>query len=309
MEPVSHIVVDWGTSSFRLWALDRAGQVLAERRSTQGLAASATDGFEVVLETHIAALGIGEDVPVMMCGMVGSRSGWIEAAYLAAPVPLAGLAAQTTLVPSTRRPIHVLPGIAQNDPHHFDVMRGEETQLLALTTREGACLACLPGTHSKWVRLEDGTIEGFASFMTGELFQLIREASVLAPALSGAAPVEPASPAFAEGVAEALAAPESIGNALFALRASWLLAATPATSALARLSGLLIGLELAGARQRFGNLDGVSLIASAPAAPLYRQAFAVAGLADIRAFDAESCVREGLHAAALATFQLEGAVS
>lgn len=308
MERPSHIAVDWGTSSFRLWALDRRGHVLAERRSAQGLAASAVAGFENVLESHLAALGVGEGVPVMMCGMVGSRSGWVEAAYLPTPMRLAGLAARTTHVPSARRLIRVLPGIAQNDPRRFDVMRGEETQLLALATSTQSCLACLPGTHSKWVRLEDSAVEDFASFMTGELFQLLRDGSILAPALGGAEPVDPSSSAFAEGIAEGFAAPGSVGNALFALRAGWLLAATPATPALARLSGLLIGLELAGARQRYGALDGTCLIAAGPAAALYSRAFAAVGIPGVKAMDADNCVREGLHAAALAAFQIEGAV-
>ncbi|MDQ0512623.1 2-dehydro-3-deoxygalactonokinase [Ancylobacter amanitiformis] len=305
MGTLSHVVVDWGTSSFRLWALDRTGHVLGERRSAQGLAASAAEGFEAVLESHLAALGIGDGVSVMMCGMVGSRSGWVEAAYLDAPVRLDELAARGTHVPSARRLIHILPGIAQRDPIHPDVIRGEETQLLALARRGHDGLACLPGTHGKWVQLTDGAVARFVTFMTGELFQLLRERSVLAPALQGGAPVDPSSPDFSAGVADALAAPASIGNALFALRAGWLLADRPADAALARLSGLLIGLEIAGARERLGAIAAVTLIASGPSAALYRQALAIAGLAVPDELDAEDCVRRGLHEAALIAFRLE----
>lgn len=302
MQALSHVVVDWGTSSFRLWALDREGHVLGERRSAQGLAASASQGFEAVLESHLAALGVPDGVPVMMCGMVGSRTGWVEAAYLDAPVRLERLAGLATRIPSARRQIRVLPGIARRGGDHPDVMRGEETQLLPLAEEDHGGLACLPGTHSKWVALEAGTVARFATFLTGELFQLLRSASVVAPALEGAAPVDAEAPAFAGGIADALEAPEGTSNRIFEIRAGWLLADTPATNALARLSGLLIGLEIAGARRRMGGLDGAVLIASEPAASLYRRALLLAGVPDLTVRDAESCVRQGLHAAANLAF-------
>ncbi|MBS7540081.1 2-dehydro-3-deoxygalactonokinase [Ancylobacter lacus] len=307
MDGLAHVVVDWGTSSFRLWALAADGRVLAERRSAQGLAASAAEGFEAVLESHLAALGVADGVPVMMCGMVGSRSGWIEAAYLDAPLRLEGLAERAVAAPAARRPVRILPGIAQRSPSHPDVMRGEETQLLALAAEGHDGLVCLPGTHSKWVALETGALAGFATFMTGELFHLLRTASVVAPAIAGATDGGGATEAFAGGVADAMAAPETAGNRLFELRAGWLLAGTAPDTARDRLSGLLIGLELAGAARRLGRLDGTVLIASGPIAPLYRDALALAGAAGIRLRDAESCVRAGLHAAALAAFQTEGA--
>jgi 2-dehydro-3-deoxygalactonokinase len=304
MGEVSHIVVDWGTSSFRLWALDRAGAVLAERRSAQGLAAAGVEGFETVLESHLAALAIPEGVPVMMCGMVGSRAGWVEAAYVATPAGLEGLTEKAAHVPSMRRLIRILPGIAQRGAAGADVMRGEETQLLPLIRDGFKGLACLPGTHSKWVRVEGGEVAFFATFMTGELFHLLRSASILAPAVEGAAMVDPASDAFAQGVKDGLAAPEMLGNQLFRLRAAWLLEGEGPQAALARLSGLLLGTELAGAA-RFGGRGPVALIASGPAAALYQVALALAGVADVTTHDAEDCVRAGLHAAAVTAFRLE----
>src|SRR6202043_1012682 len=100
MEALSHGVVDWGSSSFRLWALDREGRVLGERRSGQGLAVAAAEGFEAVLQSHLNALGVPDGVPVMMCGMVGSRAGWVEAPYLDAPVRLKRLAELATRAPA-----------------------------------------------------------------------------------------------------------------------------------------------------------------------------------------------------------------
>lgn len=303
----SHVVVDWGTSSFRLWTLDREGHVLAERRSADGLAASGARGFETVLETHLAALQVPAGTPVMMCGMVGSRAGWVEAPYLDVPVRLDGLPASATVVPAART-VRILPGIAQRSAGHPDVIRGEETQLLTLALGRHDGLACLPGTHSKWVRLEHGTVESFATFMTGELFQLLRTASIVKPAVEDADAVDPASPAFAAGVADALAAPALATNLFFELRAGWLLADNGADETLARLSGLLIGIELAGAAIRYGRLDGTVLIAAGGAAALYARALDIAGARNVVIEDAEACVREGLHAAAsIAFLQTEGA--
>ncbi|QJP16252.1 2-dehydro-3-deoxygalactonokinase [Starkeya sp. ORNL1] len=306
MSALSHVIVDWGTSSFRLWTLDRDGRVLAERRSGDGLAISGQRGFETVLESHLAALGVPGGVPVMMCGMVGSRAGWVEAAYLDAPVRLDELAARSTIAPAARRPVRILPGIAQRSPTHPDVIRGEETQLLPLALDGQSGLVCMPGTHSKWVRLADGAVESFATFMTGELFQLLRTASVVKPAVEGGE-VDADGAAFADGVAAALAEPESATNRFFELRAGWLLAGTASDDALARLSGLLIGVELAGAARRYGSLSGTVLVASGAAATLYVRALDIGGADDVVVRDAEACVREGLHAAAsILFFQREG---
>lgn len=304
MSEISHAVADWGTTSFRLWALDPAGQVLGTRRSDDGLLRAARSGFESVLEAHLAALGVPEGAPVMLCGMVGARTGWVEAAYLTAPVRLDDLAARATPVPARLRPVRILPGIAQRDAGRPDVMRGEETQLLALSAEGFSGLACLPGTHSKWVRLDAGVITGFATFLTGELFHLIGTGSVIAQAMTGADPVDPATPAFAEGVADALEHPEDLSNRLFELRARWLLEGPSPTDSLARLSGLLIGLELAGARARHGDLDGTVLIASGAAVRLYTHALAIVGARDVPVRDADALVRAGLHAAAIQAFDL-----
>ncbi|GLK71427.1 2-dehydro-3-deoxygalactonokinase [Ancylobacter dichloromethanicus] len=307
MDCVSHVVVDWGTSSFRLWALNRAGGVLAERRSAQGLLAAASEGFEHVLDSHLAALSVPEGVPVMMCGMVGARAGWVEAAYMDAPARLDRLAEQAAQVPSARRPIRILPGIAQRGAGEADVMRGEETQLLALVGDGFEGLACLPGTHSKWVVVAQGQVQRFATFLTGELFHLLRSGSVIAPAVEAAAVMNPRAPAFARGVEDGLAAPETLANRLFRLRASWLLEGTAPADTLARLSGLLVGSELAGAARQVGTLANVALVASGPAAEVYEKALALAGVPGVVRHDAERLVRSGLHAAALSAFRLERA--
>ena len=78
-------------------------------------------------------------------------------------------------MPGQDRDIRILPGIAQRDPKAPDVMRGEETQLLGALGVDAAddAVVCMPGTHSKWVRANGGTVERFATFMTGELFDVV----------------------------------------------------------------------------------------------------------------------------------------
>lgn len=301
----TYAAVDWGTTSFRAWAIDATGHVLAETRAKDGLTTAAERGFETVLEEHMAALGLGSEAPAILCGMVGSRAGWVEAAYLETPLELGDLGARATKVPGIARPVFILPGLAQRAAWEPDVMRGEETQLLGVVAegyRSG--LVCMPGTHSKWVSLSDGVIEAFSTFMTGELFQLMRSHSILRQAVDGEGAIS-ASPAFLDGVRRAFESPALATNFLFSIRAGWLLHdAAPADQA-ARLSGLLLGLELAGAAERHGDLRGSALLASGPIADLYAAAFEAIGMGSFRRLDADSCVRHGLTQAALSLFSKE----
>lgn len=296
---------DWGTSAFRLWLLAEDGTVLAERRSDEGLmAARAAGGFETVLERHLSALGAPADLPVLLCGMVGARSGWVEAAYLDAPLALASIGAHATPAPDLRRPVRILPGIAQRDPARPDVMRGEETKLLGLDLADG--LVVMPGTHGKWVRLSGGRLESFATFMTGEIFAHLSasQRSVLREALAEGE-VTADDPAFRDAVAEAAAEPASILNRLFQLRAGWLLEQRERPANLARLSGLLLGLECAGARDLFGSAAQPVLVASGAAANRHAAALEIAGFGAPTRVDAEDAVRAGLLAAARTAFDEE----
>jgi 2-dehydro-3-deoxygalactonokinase len=282
--------VDWGTSRFRLWLMAPDGTVLAERRSDEGLAEAAARGFAALLEGHLAAGGAPAGLPVVICGMAGSRQGWTEAPYLPVPARLDAVPAAAVRVPGLARPVHILPGLSQANPP--DVMRGEETQLLGAGLADG--LACLPGTHSKWVTLRGGRVEGFATHMTGELFALLSRHSILRHGLGTAG----RGLAFRDAVLAVLDDPAGIGNRLFGLRAAGLLAAADPDAAASRLSGLLVGLELAGAF-RGGRPSAVTLIASGSLAPLYAEALAAAGVA-AAVMDAEAACRSGLLAAARA---------
>ncbi len=294
---------DWGTSAFRLWLLAKDGSVLAERRSDEGLmAARAAGGFETVLERHLSGLGAPADLPVLLCGMVGARSGWVEADYLDAPLSLASIGAHATPVPGLQRAVRILPGVAQRDPTRPDVMRGEETKLLGLDLADG--LVVMPGTHAKWVRLAGGRLRSFATFMTGELFAHLSTSarSVLREALSDGE-VAADDPAFLDGVREGVAEPAAILNRLFQLRAGWLLDRRERPENLARLSGLLLGLECAGARAVLGEAAAAPVVVAAGAtAGRHAAALEIAGFGASRCVDAEDAVRAGLLVAARTAF-------
>src|SRR3954452_20420053 len=116
MKQADYVAVDWGTSSFRLWLVDRAGDVLGERRSHEGMMAAGKLGFAAVLQSHLEAVGAAPGLPVVVCGMAGARQGWVEAGYVDTPAQLASILKHAVAVPGQGRDIRILPGIAQRDP-------------------------------------------------------------------------------------------------------------------------------------------------------------------------------------------------
>jgi 2-dehydro-3-deoxygalactonokinase len=300
MTEPAYVAVDWGTSSFRLWLVDRVGEVLAERRSGEGMLTAAEDGFPAVLQAHLAAVEAPDHLPVLVCGMAGARTGWVEAGYVDTPAPLADVLKKAVRVGGEARDIRILPGIAQRDAAAPDVMRGEETQLLGALGLEaaGEALVCMPGTHSKWARVKDGTVERFSTFMTGELFSVVSRQTILSLAVAGADEAEDVA-SFTAAVKAAYDAPAFAANLLFTARSRQLLFGGTPTAARETLSGTLIGAELAAGLS--GNVPraGVTLIASGRLAALYRHAFDTLSVL-VRPLDAEEAVRRGLSMAAAA---------
>ena len=296
-----YVAVDWGTSSFRLWLVGKDGSVLAERRSGEGMTTAAKTGFAAVLDGHLDGVSAPRDLPVIVCGMAGARQGWVEAGYLDTPAALSAIPDAAVRVPVEGRDIRILPGLAQRDPSAPDVMRGEETQLLGAmeTLGSGRHLVCMPGTHSKWVSVAAGRVVAFATFMTGELFEAIATQTILSHSVSEGGRVDPTSAAFRSAVAEARDQPARLTNRLFSLRAGNLLHGLSAGEAKARLSGLMIGIEIAGALSMVDGDASVALVVSGPLGDLYRSAFTAVGIeaADI---DADEAVRAGLATAAKA---------
>jgi 2-dehydro-3-deoxygalactonokinase len=293
--------VDWGTSRLRIWLLDEAGAVLAERRSDEGMLTARPDGFARILEAHLAAMGAPDDLPAIICGMAGSRQGWVEAPYVAVPASMQGIFAGAAPIPGSRRDIHILPGVAQRDSEAPDVMRGEETQLagIASLVASDSHIVCMPGTHCKWVEIAGGSIAGFSTYMTGELFAVLAGHSILSHALGAEAhAVSAADPVFRQWCQSSLADPGGVSARLFGIRASTLLLDLQPAQAAAALSGLLIGAEIGFASRRFVKPGTpVVLVASGALRPLYEAALGWAGI-EMRAVEADEAVRAGLFAAA-----------
>ncbi len=302
MTAAAFAAVDWGTSSFRLWLLDPAGGVLAERRSGEGMLVAGTEGFSAILERHLADAGAPSGLPVIICGMAGARQGWVEAPYVSVPASMGTIVAGAVAVQGGSREIRILPGLAQRDADAPDVMRGEETQLAGIAPlfAKGRHLICMPGTHCKWVDAKDGVVEAFRTWLTGELFSLLCTQSILRHSIDGTPSVAAhQNRHFIDGCSRALGDGGDIGSGLFRVRAATLLDNLQPVDAAATLSGLLIGAELASARRVFPDSGNeVVLVASGTFALLYGTALSLAGCTVIQA-DAEEAVRSGLMGAAM----------
>ena len=295
MTEIACCAVDWGSSNFRLWAFDRSGAVVAKQTSAAGAVTLAPDAFAPALETVLADVGADAATPVIVCGMAGSAQGWTEASYLDAPCALDAIANHAVATPAGGRDVRILPGLAQRDLAAPDVMRGEETQLLGGWRAHGfEGAACLPGTHSKWVEVEAGKLLRFRTAMTGELFALLAERSTLSAYAGGGAATDFDGQDFKDAVLQGLNTPDALTRDLFTVRAAPLLRGASALDARARLSGLLIGAELAVAPLTSG---AVVLISSGGVADAYARAFAIAGIA-YESLDGSQMAQAGLLAAA-----------
>ncbi|MGA0541398.1 2-dehydro-3-deoxygalactonokinase [Neotabrizicola sp. VNH66] len=287
------IAADWGTSNLRVWAMAADGRVLAAAGSDEGMGKLSRHGFEPAL-LRLAGAWLGAGVtPVVACGMVGARQGWVEAAYRAVPCTPVDAAAMTVApARDPRLSVRIAPGLSQDRP--ADVMRGEETQIAGVLAQEPGFdgVICLPGTHCKWAHVSAGEVVSFQTFMTGEMFDLLSRQSVLRHGLTGAEGDDPE--AFDTAVSDALSRPEKIGARLFALRAEGLLHGLPPVTARARLSGLLIGMELAAARPYWLG-QAVALVGSSRLCAAYARALAAQGVT-ARLMGDTACTLAGLTA-------------
>jgi 2-dehydro-3-deoxygalactonokinase len=291
------VIVDWGTSSFRGWLMSADGAPLASTRGREGMLHCASSGFAPVLADHLARLGATEKLPVLICGMAGARQGWIEAPYLYTPTRLDALHEGARRL-DVEGDIRILPGIAQSDAAEPDVMRGEETQLLGVTEPDFTGLVCIPGTHSKWVRIEAGSVVSFATYMTGELFAVISEHSILKHAVVAGDQPSASNDAFRDGLHRAKTNPTRLTASLFQLRAAQLLGFEAQSDGAARLSGLLIGMEIADAVARHGTKLPLRLIGTGVLGELYATALNEAGF-HVTTTDAELASQRGLSKAAM----------
>jgi 2-dehydro-3-deoxygalactonokinase len=269
------IAVDWGTSSLRAALLDEHGAVVEERSAPRGILSVPPGGFPAVFEEITENWPRGAGTLTLISGMAGSRQGWLEAPYCACPAGFPDIAANLAWAEPGR--IAIVPGMSCERHGVPDVMRGEETQVFGAMAamRIDTGWFVLPGTHSKWVRVEHGRIVHFSTFMTGEFYALLRQHSILARTL----PEEDGeldTGAFERGVKHA-GAQGNLLHTAFSVRALSLFDRMPASAMPSYLSGLVIGEEI---RTQHALLDGASpvvLVGSAVLAKRYSLALGILG--------------------------------
>jgi 2-dehydro-3-deoxygalactonokinase len=293
-----HVLGDWGTSRLRLFLVER-GEIAATREGP-GIGALAAAPGETLANLVSPWIAGGRAMQATLCGMVGSRNGLLETAYAAAPVSFQAWsrAAQSTQVRSLN--VTIAAGLRDDSrPGAPDVMRGEETQIfgaLHLDTdlRYGPHLFVLPGTHSKWVDVENAVIARFRTALTGELFALLRDHSIL---LKAAAPAEHSAAqsdaGFDAAIERSLHLPEGLLGALFEVRTAQLLQQRSRAWAAGFLSGLLIGAEIAGMLEPRTGIEHVKIIGDMSLAALYERAFKARRIG-AEVLDGSVCVLAGL---------------
>ena len=266
------IALDWGSTRLRAFLLGEGGQVMDTRQSDAG--ASTLSGAEAFARSLAELVGDWREqqplLKLLACGMVGSQHGWREAAYVRCPADAAALAGQALPLDGS---ISIIPGLV-DDAAQPDVMRGEETQIvgaIALHSElaDDACLV-LPGTHSKWARVQGGQVTGFATHMTGELFALLRQHSVLARLMPADGSSPSAPEAFLQGV-DAAREGGGLAHQLFAVRTLGLFKQLAPEQLPDYLSGLLIGHEMAN-ELRVAALGRIALVGDAALCARYAQA-------------------------------------
>jgi 2-dehydro-3-deoxygalactonokinase len=254
MPPVL-VAIDWGSSSFRAYLMSPDARVLDEVASGDGIGSVAAGAYPATLKRLIGRwLDAYPSLPVVASGMVGSRHGWREAAYVKCPAGPSEVAAQLTLVEAGRR-VHLAAGLSYVDEAgQPDVMRGEETEIFGIA-EAGVRLIVLPGSHSKWAKVDGDRVVAFKTFVTGELFAALRDHTIVG-AFARAAPAKSPGEPFALGVRRGVAAGACEGKAgllglMFGARSLPLMGALPDDNAGEYLSGLLIGAEIGEARRLF----------------------------------------------------------
>ncbi|GAA4811314.1 2-dehydro-3-deoxygalactonokinase [Sphingosinicella ginsenosidimutans] len=264
-----YIAVDWGTTNRRAYLVAADGRVEDRLSDRRGLLSTPPDAFAREAAAMRERFG---DRPMLLAGMVGSNRGWREAPYADAPAGAAELAASILWIEPGRTGI--VPGVAQRGPGDADVMRGEEVQVIgavAAGSIPADALMCHPGTHTKWILVDQGRIGRFRTMMTGEMFGLLKTHSILSEQMRGEV-VDDAS--FRRGVGDGLGE-ASLLSRLFGIRARHVLG-EDRDDAAGYASGLLIGSDVrAGLALHRGG--PIALVGDPGLCALYGAALAVAG--------------------------------
>lgn len=277
MSRPAFIAGDWGTSHLRLHLCDSVGQSLQQRQGA-GVAQIRADAQADSAPDWAARLQAltadwrqahGE-LPVLLCGMVGANIGWQRVPYVHCPITLDARARQLVSPPDST--VLIAPGLSCTNRNGApDVMRGEETQILgalqlAPQLASGAQLLCLPGTHCKWVLLDNGQVLEFTTAVTGELFAVITRHTVLVQASQ----VDIDAAAFTRGLRQVCTQPALL-QLIFECRSRQLNGELSAAAAASYLSGLLIGADVQDALHGYPNLP-VTLVGAPSLTRLYATA-------------------------------------
>lgn len=263
------IVADWGTTRFRGYLIENE-TILDQVSSDEGISALQKGQHrDVFLRQCGPWLQAEPNAPVLLVGMVGSREGWVEAPYASCPAGPAEIAQALAPVDlENGRKGHIIPGLfCEPAPGAADVMRGEETLVLGAGIEDG--LICSAGTHPKWILMRNGRIERFATYMTGEMYALLREHSMIGRAVEK--PQDPKGFDLGLDAAERNSGEARVGllHLLFGARAAVVSDRMDGHLLAPYLSGLLTGDEINGALAQFGRPDTVTILASPERADLY----------------------------------------
>ena len=290
------IGIDWGSTNARALLFAPDGRLMEERDEPLGIKQVSAGGHRAAFER--LTFGWRErhgPIPALLSGMIGSRTGWREAPYVACPATLTELHRSLISAPDIEN-VFLVPGLSLAGDRS-DVMRGEELQLLGLGARAGNFdWVCIPGTHSKWIRAEWPVIREFHTAMTGEMFAAIAEHTLFAKLIPSAttanAPAFVAS-AFDAGLARS-ASPHGLLNSLFGIRAEVLLDRAAPAEIADLISGLLIGTEIRHVLSQASAKSRIALLAAPGLQPRYLRALAffdlVATAFDVRQISAHGFV-------------------
>ncbi|WP_114391342.1 2-dehydro-3-deoxygalactonokinase [Notoacmeibacter marinus] len=278
------IGIDWGTSSFRAFLIGAEGEVIVRVWSPDGIMQVAGQGFEAVFDRLVGPWLAQAKLPILASGMITSRNGWVETPYAEMPLGASDLA--QALVPhevASGTFIHFVTGASTEHAGGPDVMRGEETQIIgasALGLNEGTFV--MPGTHSKWVQATDGKIKDFSTYMTGEVFAVLKEHTILGTLMEDG---DFSEESFEMGVTAGLDGGSNLLHNLFHVRTLPLMGKIPKATTADYMSGLLIGAEVAATTRDIEDAGTITIVGRHDLSDRYESALRTAGFKSRRAPD------------------------
>lgn len=271
------IAVDWGSSNFRAYVVDELGRVGQRTKAHQGISRVRDESYPKTIRRLLGKwFNKYPDIPVIMSGMIGSRQGWQEVAYVSCPATIDKIVAgvEKIINHTFERDIYIVPGlkvVRGNDD--FDIMRGEEIQVFGALhelPKAERHIICLPGTHTKWVEVKNGEIVNFKTFVTGEIFSLLSRYSILSGSMDGVAYYPEV---FAKGLKQVMQSDDFLGD-IFKIRIQALLGKLRSQEVSSYLSALLIGTEIKAAQKLFGDVKNITVIAAPWLSEMYQQCLA-----------------------------------